>query len=124
MNIFEPIKKNKTLITVLSLIFWIALGFVLLFSGPQGCTGVHIKHSTAIDPATNITTYTTEYDRSVWVNQNIEGLDVSIDPKTGVVHATLKGQSSESTALNNAITTMGNLTGMAMKVLEKGAVAP
>ena len=89
-----------------------------------GCTGVHIKHSMTVDPTTKAPTYTTEYDRSVWVNQNIEGLDVSIDPATGIVHAVLKGQSSESTALNNAITTMGSLTGMAMQVLKAGSAAP
>lgn len=76
--------------------------FALLLAG---CApGIQIRHIVGPDG-----TQTTEYQRAIFVSQNIEGLSISRDPATGRVDIELKGQASEATALNSAVNGLVNL---------------
>ena len=94
---------------------------VLVFAAAlfaQGCgPAIQIKYSATPDG-----TVTAEYARSMWVNENIEGLQIVKDDKTGAININLKGQASESTALNSAVAGLVSIADIAAKAAKPAGV--
>lgn len=101
--------------------------FLLFFIGCTG-SGVNLKFSkttiteipaTDNEPAKKITTIDeATYDRSMWVNQQIEGASFQQD-KDGVIYFSITGQQSESTALIKAMDTVTQTNQLVKEVLLK-----